>query len=63
MKAKCKHPGGMLQPIAIPEWKWEVVSMEFITVLSRIVRQHDSIMFVVDMCKKVAHFIPVKYTF
>ena len=29
VKAKCKHPGGMLQPIVIPGWKWEVISMDF----------------------------------
>ena len=37
--------------------------MDFIIGLSRIVRQHDSIMVVVDRLTKVAHFIPVKSTF
>ena len=37
--------------------------MEFITSFLRTVRQHDSIMVVVDMLTKVAHFIPVKSTF
>ena len=37
--------------------------MDFITGLPRIVRQHDSIMVVVDMLTKDAHFIPVKSTF
>ena len=36
--------------------------MEFITGLPRTVRQHDSIMVVVDRLTKVAHFIPVKST-
>ena len=31
VKAECKHPGGLLQPIVIPEWKWEVISMDFFT--------------------------------
>jgi len=51
-KAKCKHLGGILQPIAILEWKWEVISMDFITGLPRIVRQHDCIMVMVDRLKK-----------
>jgi len=34
--------------------------MEFITGLPRIVRQHDSIMVVVDRLTKVAHFIPLE---
>jgi hypothetical protein len=63
VKAECKHPGGLLQPIAIPEWKWEVISMDFITGFPKTVRQHDSIMVVVDRLTKVAHFIPVKSTF
>lgn len=37
--------------------------MEFITRLTRIVRQYDSIMVVVDRVTKVAHFVPVKSTF
>jgi hypothetical protein len=38
----------LLQPLAIPEWKWEVVTMDFITKLPRTMKQHDSIMVVVD---------------
>ena len=37
--------------------------MEFITGFLRKMRQHDSIMVVVDRLKKIVHFIPVKSTF
>ena len=60
VKADYKHPGGLLHPIVILKWKWEVISMDFITGLPRTVRQHDSIMVLVDRLSKVAHFIPVK---
>lgn len=63
VKVDCKHPGGLLQPIAIPKWKWEVISMDFITSLPRTVKQYDSIMFVVERLSKVAHFLPVKTTY
>lgn len=63
LKAECKHPSGLLQPILIPEWKWEVISMYFIIGFLRTSRQHDSIMVVVDMLKKVVHLIPVKITY
>jgi hypothetical protein len=43
--------------IPIPEWKWEVITIDFITNLPRTVKQHDSIMVVVDKLTKVAHFI------
>ena len=63
VKAECKHPGGLLQLIAIPEWKWDVISMDFIIGLPKTVKQHDSIMVIVDRLTKVAHFILVKSTF
>ena len=60
MKAECKHPGELLHLIMIPEWKWKVISMDFITILLRTSGQHDSIMVVVDRLTKVAHLIPMK---
>jgi len=44
VKATCKHPDGLLQLILIPEWKSEVISMDFMIVLPRKYRQQDSIM-------------------
>ena len=63
VKVDCKHPTSLLQPIPILEWKWEVISMDFITSLSRTTRKHDSIMVVVDRLTKVEHFLPVKSTY
>ena len=63
MMAKGQHPVGLLQPFPIPEWKWEVISLDFITCLSLNLKQHDSIMVVVDKLRKSAHFIPVKSTY
>jgi hypothetical protein len=51
-----------LQPLPIPEWKWETISMDFITGLPRSTKQNDTIMVVVDKLSKVAHFIPVNST-
>jgi hypothetical protein len=62
VKDEHRHPTGFLQPLPIPEWKWEVVTMDFITKLPRTNKQHDSIMVVVDKLTKAAHFIPVKLT-
>jgi hypothetical protein len=33
VKAEHRHPAGFIQPFPIPEWKWEVVTMNFITKL------------------------------
>lgn len=55
VKAESKYPTILLEPILIPEWKWEIISMDFITYFPRISKQHDSIMVVVDRLSKVAH--------
>jgi hypothetical protein len=62
VKTKHRHPTCLLQPFPIPEWKWEVVTIDFITKLPRTMKQHDSIMVVVDKLTKTTHFIPVKTT-
>ena len=51
-----------MQPLPISEWKWEIISMDFITSLHKNFRQHDSIMVVVGKLSKETHFILVKST-
>jgi hypothetical protein len=60
VKVEHRHPTGLLQPLQIPEKKWEVVTNDFITKLPRKTRQHDSIMVVVDKLTKDVHFVHVK---
>jgi hypothetical protein len=62
VKIEHRHPTRLLQPLPIPEWKWEVVTMDFIMGLPRTGKLHDSIMVVVDKLTKAAHFIPLKTT-
>jgi hypothetical protein len=62
VKAQHRHPVDLLQPLPIPEKKWKVVTIDFITKLPMKTRQHDSIMFVVDKLTKAAHFVPLKMT-
>jgi hypothetical protein len=50
----------LLQPLPILEWKWEEVTIDFITGLSRTGKQHDSIMMVVEKLTKATHFILLK---
>ena len=63
IKTKHHNLARLLQPLPVPEWKWEVISMDFIIGLSKIRRQNESIMVVVDKISKESHFIPVKYTY
>jgi hypothetical protein len=53
----------LLQPLQVPEWKWEEIVMDFIVGLSRTQSGYDSIWVIVDRLTKVAHFIPVKTTY
>jgi hypothetical protein len=62
VKAEHRHPAGLLQPLPIIKWKWDVVTMDFITGLPRTRKQHDSIMVVVEKLTKATHFIPLKTT-
>ena len=61
-KVKAKHqvPSGLLQPIRIPEWKWDRITMDFVVGLPLTGRKHDSIWVVVDRLTKTTHFLPVR---
>ena len=51
---------GLLQPLSIPSWKWEEVSMDFISGLPTSLNGYDSIWMTIDRLTKVACFIPVR---
>ncbi|WMV54854.1 hypothetical protein MTR67_048239 [Solanum verrucosum] len=63
VKAEHLKPGGLLQDINIPTWKWEHVNMDFVVGLPHTRRQHDSIWVIVDRMTKSTHFIPIKVNF
>ncbi|GKC12506.1 putative reverse transcriptase domain-containing protein [Tanacetum coccineum] len=50
---------GLLQQPEIPEWKWENVTMDFITRLPRTSSGHDLIWDIVDRLTKSTHFLAV----
>jgi hypothetical protein len=59
-KEKHQRPAGLLQPLKVPEWKWEEIGMDFIVGLPRTRDGYDSIWVIVDRLTKFAHFILVK---
>jgi hypothetical protein len=63
IKAEHQRPAGLLQPLQIPQWKWEEIGMDFIVGLPRTRAGYDSIWVVVDRLTKATHFIPVKTTY
>ncbi|GJW74825.1 putative reverse transcriptase domain-containing protein [Tanacetum coccineum] len=59
VKAEHQRPSGLLQKLEIPEWKWENITMDFITKLPRTRSGHDAIWVVVDRLTKSAHFLAI----
>ena len=63
VKIEHQRPGGLLQPLEIPVWKWDSISMDFAVGLPRTQGGYDSIWVVVDRLTKSAHFLAVKTTY
>ena len=59
VKAKHQRPVRKIHLLLIPVWKWEKITMDFVTDLPRTQRQHDVIWVIVDRLTKCAHFLPV----
>ena len=63
VKADHLKPARPLQPLSIPGWKWEEISMDFITGLPTTQKGHDSIWVIVDRLTKSRHFIPLRTSY
>ncbi|GKA69386.1 putative reverse transcriptase domain-containing protein [Tanacetum coccineum] len=61
-KVKVEHqrPSNLLQQPEIPEWKWDKITMDFITKLPRSKSGYDSIRVIVDRLTKSAHFLATR---
>ena len=49
----------MLQSLPVVDWKWEYVTIDFVTSLPKSSKGHDAIWVVVDRLMKTAHFLPI----
>ena len=63
VKAEHQKPSGLLQQPEIPQWKWEQISMDFITKLPRTIGGYDTIWVIIDRLTKSAHFLPIREDF
>ena len=63
VKASRQKPADYLQPLSVPEWKWESISMDFIGELPRTVLGHIVIWVIIERLTKSAQFFPGKSTF
>nr|GEV16083.1 putative reverse transcriptase domain-containing protein [Tanacetum cinerariifolium] len=62
VKTECQKPSGLLIQPKIPIWKWERITMDFVTRLSRTSNGHDTIWVIFDHLTKSVHFIPTLET-
>ncbi|GKD14264.1 putative reverse transcriptase domain-containing protein [Tanacetum coccineum] len=52
----------IVEYVEIPTWKWERITMDFVTKLPRTSSGHDTIWVIVDRLTKSEHFIPTRAT-
>nr|GEY58719.1 tetratricopeptide-like helical domain-containing protein [Tanacetum cinerariifolium] len=60
VKIEHQQASGLLQQLDIPVWKWDEISMDFVTGLPQTQRRYDAIWVVVDRLTKSAHFLPIR---
>ncbi|GJR20509.1 putative reverse transcriptase domain-containing protein [Tanacetum coccineum] len=60
VKAEHQKPSGLLVQPEIPQWKWEKITMDFVTKLPKTSNGHDTIWLIVDRLTKSSHFLPMK---
>lgn len=61
-KASNQKPSGLLQPIPIPERRWDQITMDLITQLPKTKTGYDAIVVFVDRLSKQTHFVPTHTT-
>ena len=60
VKAEHQVPTSLLNPLPIPQLKWDNISMDFVSGFPLTQQKHDSVWVIVDRLTKSAHFIPVR---
>ncbi|GJY03355.1 putative reverse transcriptase domain-containing protein [Tanacetum coccineum] len=61
-KAEHQRPSGLLVQPEIPQWKWDNITMDFVTKLPKSSQGYDTIWVIVDRLTKSAIFMPMRET-
>ncbi|GJV99943.1 putative reverse transcriptase domain-containing protein [Tanacetum coccineum] len=62
VKAEHQRPSGLLVQPEIPQWKWDNITMDFVTKLPRSSQGYNTIWVIVDRLTKSAIFVPIRET-
>ena len=60
VKAEHKVPTGLLNPLPIPQWMWDNITMDFVSGFPLKQQKHDYVWVIIDRLTKSTHFIPVR---
>ena len=60
VKAEHQVPTSLLNPLLIPQWKWDKITMDFVLGFPLTQQKHDSVWVIVNKLTKLTHFIPVR---
>ncbi|GJS64616.1 reverse transcriptase domain-containing protein [Tanacetum coccineum] len=62
VKAEHQRPSGLLVQPEIPQWKWDNITMDFVTKLPKSSQGYDTIWVIVDQFTKSSIFMPMRET-
>ncbi|GKA53094.1 putative reverse transcriptase domain-containing protein [Tanacetum coccineum] len=62
VKAEHQSPSGLLVQPEIPQWKWDNITMDFVTKLPKLSQGYDTIWVIVDRLTKSVIFTPMRET-
>nr|GEZ54832.1 putative reverse transcriptase domain-containing protein [Tanacetum cinerariifolium] len=62
VKAESQRPSGLLEQPEIPHWKWDNITIDFVTKLPRSSQGCNTIWMIVDRLTKSAIFVPMRET-
>nr|GEU88983.1 putative reverse transcriptase domain-containing protein [Tanacetum cinerariifolium] len=62
VKAEHQRPSGLLVQPEIPQWKYDNITMDFITKLPKSLQGYDTIWVIIDRLMKSAIFVPMRET-
>ncbi|GJU19649.1 putative reverse transcriptase domain-containing protein [Tanacetum coccineum] len=60
VKAEHQSPSGLLVQLEIPQWKWDNITMDFITKLPKSSQGYDTIWVIFNRITKSAIFVPMR---
>ena len=60
VKAEHQVSFRLLNPIPVPQWKWDNITMDFVSSFHFTQKKHDSIWVIVNKRTKLAHFVPIR---